>query len=165
MARVLVFSLSIAVAVLAFAAPASTLLAQPACRHAIDALDAREAAALDSTDRDTARAQIEALRRQAALACLGGSDLAPSAPLRTRAAAPLAVPSAAAPPPGREVRPSAMPVPRGEPQTSRPPLTLTACDAAGCWVSDGTRLQRAGALLLGPHGLCRVSGPFVQCPP
>jgi hypothetical protein len=41
---------------------------------------------------------------------------------------------------------------------------LNACDATGCWASDGTRLLRAGPNLIGPRGICTTSGPFVQCP-
>ena len=45
-----------------------------------------------------------------------------------------------------------------------PPLTVTGCDASGCWASDGTRLQQAGPQLLGPRGFCSVQGALLQCP-
>lgn len=139
----------------------------PACRKALDALDAREAAAARERSPAT-RALLEVARRQAATACLRGADApAASAPPRSPAqAGVVAVPSAAAsaassvatrmpitaPAPAPVVRPA-------------PPVTLGACDATGCWTSDGTRLQRAGPdLLLGPRGICTVSGAVVQCP-
>jgi hypothetical protein len=44
------------------------------------------------------------------------------------------------------------------------PAVITACDPGGCWDSNGTRLNRAGPVLLGPTGACSVSGGFVHCP-
>ncbi|HET9977352.1 MAG TPA: hypothetical protein VFQ20_07960 [Burkholderiaceae bacterium] len=165
MVRVLGFVLSLTFTAQALAASEAASPQAPACRRALDALDARAAAVLGSADRDGARAHIEALRRQAALACLGGRDAPRSAPLRPRASPPVAVPSAAVAATAPPVRPSATPLARDAPPAGHPPLTLTACDAAGCWTSDGTRLQRAGSVLLGPRGVCQVSGPFVQCAP
>jgi hypothetical protein len=46
-----------------------------------------------------------------------------------------------------------------------PPLvSITSCDANGCWASDGTRLQRFGSQLLGPRGVCSRVGAVVHCP-
>jgi hypothetical protein len=65
--------------------------------------------------------------------------------------APAIVPPAIAVPP-----PAPLPV-------QRPPAMVSSCDATGCWASDGTRLHRAGPNLIGPRGLCTVSGKLVQC--
>ena len=45
-----------------------------------------------------------------------------------------------------------------------PPVTILSCDAAGCQASDGTRLNRAGPVLIGPRGACSVQGSVVVCP-
>jgi hypothetical protein len=147
-------------------AQGGTLLDTPACRRAIEALDTREAAA--AKDRGAAaRAPLEAARRQAAVACLGGPDVAASAARSLQRPPVVRVPSAASPaspaaPAPRVPVPVPMPAPAPR---STPPVTLTTCDATGCWTSDGTRLQRAGPdTLLGPRGICTVAGAVVQCP-
>lgn len=137
----------------------STLLGAPACRRAVDQLEAREAAA--ARDGRSARAELDAARRQAAVACLGGHDAPASAP----AARPPATGRPTAPP-GRP--PEGRPPPTGIPTpVPRPaaPVTITACDATGCWASDGSRLQRVGPNLLGPKGICSTSGSILTCPP
>lgn len=137
----------------------------PACRKALDVLDAREAAAARERSPAT-RALLEAARKQATTACLRGADAPASAPPRSPAQAPaVAVPSAAASAASTKAR-VPMPVPTPPPVARpAPPVTLGACDATGCWTSDGTRLQRAGPdMLLGPRGICTVSGAVVQCP-
>jgi hypothetical protein len=95
------------------------------------------------------------------LACLGSPDLRPPAarartPLEVGSALPAlpSVPTPRAAAPGRSA-----PVP-----TAPPLVTLGACDAAGCWASDGTRLQRQGSLLLGPRGYCSLVGTVLSCP-
>jgi hypothetical protein len=45
----------------------------------------------------------------------------------------------------------------------RPPV-IVSCDAGGCWDSNGTRLNRAGPVLVGPGGPCLATGNVVQCP-
>jgi hypothetical protein len=140
-------------------AHARELLDAPACRRAMDTLDAREAAA--AKDR-AARPAWESARRQAALACLGGRDRAASAVRRA------AQPSFTTPP-ARPGVPITIPVPTpsaAPPAVPRPapPLTVTACDATGCWASDGSRLQRVGPNLLGPQGqACSTSGTLLHC--
>jgi hypothetical protein len=142
---------------LAAAQPERGLIDQPACRQAIDALTALESTA-------ATRAGLVAARQRAAQACLGGPDAAASAP-RARVRPPDAVPpvGVARPTPPR----AAVPAPPTPPTARLPPLlTLSGCDANGCWASDGTRLQRTGPnSLLGPRGICTLSGSFVQCPP
>ncbi|HET9643103.1 MAG TPA: hypothetical protein VFP68_07070 [Burkholderiaceae bacterium] len=140
-------------------------LQSPECRRAMEGLRTEEAAAESEADgqtREALRKRLQAPRRAAALACLGGRPDPPLPPQRM--AQPPAsvtlvpVPSAAAP----AARPSTPPpaIPRPAP----PPPMVTACDATGCWASDGTRLQRAGPLLLGPRGPCNVQGVALHCP-
>lgn len=142
----------------AAAAQSGALADAPPCRRALAAYEA--AASADANDRAAALARRETARREAAVACLGGPDSAASA---LRAAQPAARVDAIKPAPllPRSMAPGTTlpPSPR-----STAPTTLTACDASGCWTSDGTRLQRSGPLLLGPRGVCSGSGPFVQCP-
>jgi hypothetical protein len=162
----LVAALPLAFAGIVGLAQSGALLDTPACRKAIDALDAREAAA--ARDRSAAaRASFEAARKQAAIACLGGADAAASVPRRPTAQPPVVgVPSAAASAAATTATRVPVPVPTPAPVARpTPPVTLGACDATGCWTSDGTRLQRAGPdMLLGPRGICTVSGAVVQCP-
>jgi hypothetical protein len=140
-------------------AQSPTLADAPACREALNALDAR------ATQR-APKPELEMLRRRAAAVCLGAGSASPPA---ARAHAPQAVAPIAA-------RPAAIAVPQPVPRPLAPPaapltppaapLTLGACDATGCWASDGTRLSRAGAnQLLGPRGLCSVQGTLIHCPP
>jgi hypothetical protein len=44
------------------------------------------------------------------------------------------------------------------------PTVITTCDASGCWDSEGRRLNNAGAVLMGPRGLCTGTGNIVNCP-
>jgi hypothetical protein len=160
--------LALALALWLASAPAGAQDANPidsaACRRAVDTLTAREAAAASDRASTAARGAVTAAQRQAALACLGGPDVAASTPQRASPAPLLGTPAAVLPrlpvTPPPPPAPRALPAPRAAP----PPLTLNACDATGCWASDGTRLQRAGPNLLGPRGICTTSGPFVQCP-
>lgn len=137
------------------------------CRAALAALQAAEEAAApqrppgDAAAGPATRARLEALRGRAARACLG-SRADPPQPGR-RAQPPLAVPPVTVLPdlPARPARPPETPPP---PQIPQPPLTVTGCDALGCWASDGTRLQRNGPWLLGPRGFCHEQGGLLQCP-
>lgn len=148
------------------AAQPQDALQTPACRRALDALQAHEAqlpvqgSASSPATRD-ALARHAGLRRQAARACLGGSGTEPP-PQRLRA--PVVVPPAGVPlPPAAPAvppaRPPALPVP-----PPGGPLVITRCEAAGCWASDGAYMPRAGAHLFGPRGLCSVQGATVHCP-
>lgn len=136
------------------------------CRQALQGLQREEARVAEARRRDGMADRpggMNALRtaqRQAALACLGGP---PDVPAPPRAAQP----SMAAPPPASTALPAPLPPSRAEiPAPPRPsaPITLGACDATGCWASDGTRLQRVGPNLLGPRGLCTTAGSVVNCP-
>jgi hypothetical protein len=164
-------------------------LRSKACRAALAALDDRETALRTTppapamtpptlpprtedprarADLDRARADLDRAQAAAALACLG--ETKPSAaPPRTGTpppSAPLTVPPAAAVPSragvaieGTPTRPS--PAVREAP---RRPLVTTSCDPAGCWADDGSRLQRFGSQLVGPRGVCSVTGSVLNCP-
>lgn len=128
-------------------------LKSDACGRALADLQAARAGASGRTP-----GQVEALRRDATQACLGGNgDARRPAPT---AQAPLAVPppTVALPRsvPPREGTPPAPPIER--------PAVITSCDAGGCWDSNGKRLNRAGPVLIGPAGVCVTTGPQVQCP-
>jgi len=45
-----------------------------------------------------------------------------------------------------------------------PLVTITGCDALGCWASDGTRLLKDGQNLIGPRGFCSRQGTVLICP-
>lgn len=102
-------------------------------------------------------AEVEALRQQATRACLGGGGDA-------RRPAPTARVPLVVPPPVVTAEP-AQPVPPASPAPAieRPPV-VTSCDPAGCWDSNGTRLNRAGPQLIGPRGVCTTVGTTVHCP-
>ncbi len=139
-----------------------------ACRRSLDALQVQEAVSAADTARqaDGAASQpiparLVSLRREAARACLGSAN----APLPRRTAQePVGVPRVIVtplrPPLPAPVVPGVPP-----PKVVGPPVTVIACDATRCWVSDGSHLLRAGpGSLLGPRGLCRVQGTVLHCP-
>jgi hypothetical protein len=159
----LIAVLSLATAAAPAFAQSGSPLDSPACRRALDTLDVRESAAAQERGNAAARAAVETARRQAASACLGVADSAASAPQRAAPAPVVVTPSAAQPRLPAPARPATAPTP-SPPRATAPPVTLNACDATGCWASDGTRLLRAGPNLIGPRGICTTSGPFVQCP-
>jgi hypothetical protein len=126
-----------------------------ACSQRLDALQAARTAG------EAANAErIEVLRRQATQACLGGTGAA-TRPSPT-AQPPIAVAPTTIEVP-RALRPPA-PTPALPPVVIDRPAVITSCDAGGCWDSNGTRLNRAGPLLLGPGGACTTVGATVRCP-
>jgi hypothetical protein len=129
-----------------------------ACHEALAQLQAREAAAASSPTATDLRARTEPARRAAARACLGGTGEAPQ-PAHTAQPA-IRVPSAV------QALPRApLPAAKGPaPARAEPLRSITSCDANGCWASDGTRLQRSPAGLLGPGGYCSVQGSVLHCP-
>lgn len=139
----------------------------PACRKALDALQAQEAAAAAASapqgraQQRATRARLQALQRDAATACLGGSRAKRRMPAGATMQPPISVPPVSVGP--QPAMPPAAPPSLAVP-TQAPLVTLTACDAAGCLASDGTRLQWVGPNLLGPRGLCTVQGVTLQCP-
>lgn len=153
------------------ASPDGDPLQSAACRNAISVLEDKESEVLGEVPpRDPARQRdavtaLKPLRAQAARVCLGARLDAEPPPPRAApgpvAVPPVALPAAHVP---RTASPSPPPPASTRPGPVAPPATLTACDAAGCWASDGTRLQRLGPGLLGPGGLCTVQGTLVNCP-
>ena len=148
----------------------SARLDTPDCRRALEVLRAQATAVAASApseghDKRAGRAQFppfDSLRRQAAVACLGGDTA-----IRRRTAQPpvavttIGVPTLAMPPASHITSLPAKPIDR--------PTFVTGCDAAGCWANDGSRLQRvgpqsAGPNLFGPRGWCSVQGRVLHCP-
>lgn len=130
-------------------------LRSPACvaaRTELEALLAQPRAAGD---------RLEQARRRTARACLGASD--DRARQRSGAAeAAQVVPPAIAIPRQPPAPPVLAPAP---PPLSVPrPTAITICDPAGCWDSDGRRLNQIGPLLVGPGGVCSGLGGIVACP-
>ena len=141
------------------------------CAKALGVLQAQEDLALASPpaggtsewrDRRAVQDRQGALRRQAAVACLGGHPgLHP--PSQRFAQPPITVaPIAVIPPVQRPAVPASPVVPL--PQRIGPAPTVVSCDPLGCWTSEGSRLPRVGPSLLGPNGLCSVQGPLLSCP-
>ena len=116
-------------------------------------------AALDQARR-TEPGKVEALRQQATRACLGGTGEA-------RRPAPVAQAPIVVPPPVIETEPAQPPLAPAPPPPLPPrPPVVTSCDPAGCWDSNGARLNRGvGDVLIGPRGgLCTTVGATVHCP-
>jgi hypothetical protein len=141
-------------------------LEAPACREAMEAVRAQEAAASAAREADGARrsatlAELKAARQKAAHACLRSREDRPPPPGR-RAQPPVSAPPSPLPPaPGV----TAPPLPATAPRQAAPLVSITSCDQAGCWASDGSRLQRAGPnVLVGPRGMCTTSGSVLLCP-
>ena len=134
-----------------------------ACRDALGALQVQEqrAASAPAALTPDTKAALKSARRRAASACLAQRDDKPVLPSRT-AQPPLAVPPIAVLP--RTPAPAAAADPSRPVPVTPPPVPLRNCDAVGCWISDGTRLQRVGPGLLGPRGFCTTSGAVVSCP-
>lgn len=139
------------------------------CRQALNALRVQEQASVAEAERGLGPAARQAsllrlaqARQQAAQTCLQGrTEVSPPAPQRF-VTPPLSVPPVALPAPTVLPMP-VTPLPPAPPRVS-PPVSITSCDALGCWASDGTRLQRAGPNLLGPRGFCSAPGGLLHCP-
>jgi hypothetical protein len=178
--HVLVIALVVGERAVAAAASGDPLHA-PECERALAALQTVEESAsapLGQGVRSVARAgasgagaravpavdpRLAAARRDVARRCLAAREDPPRA--GRLAEPPVAVPPVA----GARVSPPA-PSPTG-PTTLparvppvQPPVAITTCDTGGCWTSEGTRLQRLGPTLFGPHGACSVVGAVVHCP-
>ena len=143
------------------AAAAAADMHSAECSDALARLQAQEDLQRQTGAQDDAtRLRWQGLRTEAARRCLGGdgSLVSPSQhQLRSPiAVAPIAAAARMAAPPAIAMQPAL--------RLNAPPLTLTSCDATGCFASDGSRLTRAGAGLIGPKGLCTVQGNFLQCP-
>ncbi|MBC5764274.1 hypothetical protein [Ramlibacter albus] len=138
---------------LAFAsiANAQDPLKSPECTAALAQLESARAANSPN---------VETVRRAASNACFG-VPAASARPSRS-VQAPIRVP-----PPVIEVKPRAPlpPIP-----TLPPPVpiergpTISSCDAAGCWVNNGNRLQHVTPNLMAPYGLCGIAPGAAGCP-
>ncbi len=145
--------------------PAATLQTSPACRQALEALTRAEDDGASATAASAPAAErLRNARRAAAQACLGTADT-PLPQTRQPAPAPAPAPSLS-PSPTRPplTLPSVTTTPPAPAPQNRPLVTVTRCDATGCWASDGSRLQRQGGLLLGPRGACTQLGAVLNCP-
>jgi hypothetical protein len=142
----------------ACSAAAGDLMDSPACVAAMKALQQEEGRMQADTSDKTRWLQ---LRQLAAKACLGPAADS-RAPRRATATAPISVlPSTAGRVPSRPGASPATEVPAVRQDTVR---AITSCDAAGCWTSDGSRVQRMGPDLVGPRGICTVQGAVISCP-
>lgn len=105
---------------------------------------------------------VEEARRRAAMQCLG-SAAGDYRPATARISPPLSVGPIAVPPAANlPVRPMA-PLPPPPVAGSRPPATVTQCDSAGCWTSEGKHLMRVGPDLVGPAAMCSIQAGVLQC--
>lgn len=161
------------VAALVFCATVSAVkpgdpLKSSECLAALDTLQALETTMAPKPSASSVReplarrqeAKLETARRTAAHACLGARE--DSLPPRRAEHPPVLAPARPAPAlPSPPAPATAAVLPPVQIPTTK---TVTACDAAGCWASDGTRLQRVGDSLLGPKGFCTVSGSVLTCP-
>ena len=130
-------------------------LKSPACGEALAALSAARAAR-------EAPAQIEPLRARAAKTCLGTPD-PPQRPPRV-VQPPVAIPPPVLEPPGVG-SPRITIAPPPPPVVIPRPPQVTQCDAAGCWVDDGSsRLRHLPPHQISPRGPCTVVGSLVYCP-
>jgi hypothetical protein len=166
--RCVVRGLSLPLLAFALSSPARAAgpgdpLMTPACQQAMKALDAAERKAMENAppggDRQVPP-ELAAQRKKTAKACLGGRGDAP--PPKEIAIPPVTVAPAEMPrPPAEAVRPPPPPPPPAQPP--RPLVSVTSCDAGGCWASDGSRLNRVGGVLLGPQGVCTTNAGVVLC--
>ena len=133
-------------------------LASPECLAARAELEQ----ALNDADgqRGASAERLTRARAKAAAACLGRGDGTRQrfgAPEPPRVVTPPLITDGRAPPlPKMEGAPPPLAIPR--------PTVITTCDASGCWDSEGRRLNNAGAVLMGPRGLCSGTGNTVNCP-
>ena len=127
------------------------------------------------------RDRLAAVRRQAALICLGVSiseEVAGQPRLKTEPATASAPPRQRLLPPPIAVEPirlrpapalslpgvaAAVAAPPAPLLNSQPPV-VTSCDAAGCWDSTGARYNQQGPLLIGPRGACSLQAGVLNCP-
>ena len=146
-------------AALAASAEPADRLDSPECKAARGELEAT----LDDPGigRNERAQRLAAVRKKVLSICLGPASAQPQ-----RAGAPqpaLAVPAPiiSAPPLYPTVRATPAPLP---PVEVPRPAVITTCDAAGCWDSEGRRLNQLGPMLVGPRGPCTLQGGIANCP-
>ena len=146
------------------ATPSPDPLHSPDCLQAMVRLQSGEAASPGHAPASAGHppsAAVLVLRRQAAHACLGTRL---DAALPTRGAVPavqLAAPVGVAP---ITVLRQRVPTTVSTPLVVPGPVTTAGCNAAGCFASDGTWMQRVDPQLLGPRGLCSLQVGLISCP-
>lgn len=115
-----------------------------ACSQALDRVYQQEE--LQRETRGAGKAGIgaglAAARRQAGKACLGGDSAPPQSVARVQpplSVAPVGMPERVPAPPMMQIPPAAI---ESERRGAAPPrlTTVTRCDSAGCWTSDGNYL-------------------------
>lgn len=142
--------------------PAQTAEPDPmnsrSCVLAREALE--QAIGEPAANREVHAARLARARQQAATACLGRDSSS-----RERSGAPQP-PQIVAPAPAAVPQPRQLPAPAAPAAPLAIPraATITACDPAGCWDSEGRRLNNVGPLLVGPRGLCTLQGGVLNCP-
>lgn len=132
-----------------------------ACEHAMQHLHAEEQRILD-THRPGPTPALKKAQGQVAAHCLRERDPSRPAPLRQRfATPPVEVPPVGMPP---VAAPRAPALPAAAlPPAPAPLVTITSCDATGCWTSNGTHLNRVGGALIGPQGVCTETAGVLSC--
>lgn len=147
----------------AAAAPAAAAdpLSSPECAAARAQLDQAIDEAVHNRRADASRSRLAQARRRTGEACLGsanGSRERSGAPDPPRAVPPAVIGSrpAQAQPPATAAPPPPLAIPRAP--------TITTCDPAGCWDSEGRRLNSMGPLLIGPNGVCTLQAGVLNCP-
>lgn len=145
----------LAAACLGAAAQGDDPLKSSACGDAVARLEAARSA------QDSAAA-TEALRSQAARACLG-TAAPPQRPGRV-AQPPIHVPPPRIEPPApAATRPA--PTPPAPPVAiDRPPAPALCDPGGGCWTPDGPQLRYVPPGFVGPRGPCIPQGGAVYCP-
>jgi hypothetical protein len=140
------------------AAPADPLRT-PECAAARAALDASMDEPLQARRDHPER--LARARKQVLDSCLGRMSGSPE-----RSGAP--DPPIAVPAPLIEVPRTAQarpPAPVAQPEIVIPrAAAITACDPAGCWDSNGRRMNNMGPVLVGPRGVCIPQAGQVNCP-
>jgi hypothetical protein len=140
-------------------APAVDPLSSIECLAARDELD--KALSDRAPSREARAKRLAQARQRTAAVCLGRDS-----GTRERTGAPQ--PAQVVPPAAVTVPPRPPPMPTVA--APRPPVStpraaaITTCDPAGCWDSEGRRLNNAGPLLMGPRGLCTMQGGLLNCP-
>jgi hypothetical protein len=169
--RIQLVALAAALATIAIAAPSNDRLQSAGCVNAMSALHDVEDAVVTSaksgkgTGAADSRviAKLAELKRVAAQTCLGGDGSLTPLPQHI-GQQPIAVAPVTVSPNASGARVPANTSPLLPPLSVAPLKSIASCDAAGCWASDGTRLQRVGPNLLGPKGFCTVQGSVLNCP-
>ena len=152
-------ALLLAGAVLTAGAQPADRLDSPECKVARDELEA----ALDDPGMGRAeRAQrLAAVRKKVLAICLGPASAQPQRSGAPQPALAVPAPIMSAPPLYPTVRAATAPSP---PVAIPRPAVVTTCDPAGCWDSEGRRLNNLGPMLVGPRGLCTIQGGTATCP-